>query len=206
MAHVGGGRVPVEHRLLGIDKRTIPYAAVALAVFVLWTIVMPWINERVGWDDPIQAGDRIVLTNNGVTFAPATGWELLSGLRTTDDANQTSTASTVVTNGGATFYVQRGEWDGTPRALLDQITKITTTEAGDDGFSLSSKPTSFQTASGADGVLQAFRSQRVEGLIAALVFDGVGVQVQVVGSPEQLDRHSREIGTMLASIRQEAQR
>ena len=84
-------------------------------------------RRRSAWDDPIRAGERIRLTDD-VTFAPAAGWGLQSGLRTTDvtRAGQKSTPQVVVTNDGVLFVVQRGAWDGTPRALLDQITKITT--------------------------------------------------------------------------------
>ena len=130
-----GRRVPVEHRFFGLDKRTIPFAAAAAAVWLLWAIVLPQIDERVAWDDPIRAGERIQVTDD-VTFAPAEGWGLLSGLRTTDvtSSGQRSVPQVALTNDGVSFFVQRGDWDGTPRALLDQVTKITTTESGGDGF------------------------------------------------------------------------
>ena len=204
MAHVGRARVPVEHRFFGLDKRTLPYALTALAVFVLWTVVLAWIDGRIGWDDTVAAGERLQLADD-VTFAPATGWGLVSGLRTTDSTRSGQRATQVValTNDGVRFSAQRGEGEGTPRELLDQIGKITTTEAGPDGFELSSKATTVQTASGATGVVQGFRSPRVEGLIAAFVFDGTGIEVQVVGPPDQLAKHTEEIGRMISSIRQE---
>lgn len=204
---MGQARVPVEHRLFGLDKRTLPYALTALAVFLLWTVVLPWIDNRVPWDDTIVAGDRIRLADD-VTFAPATGWGLLSGLRTTDStkSGQRSTQQVALTNDGVQFTAQRGEWDGTPRALLGQIGKITTTEAGPHGFELSTRATTVQTASGATGVVQGFRSPRVEGLLAAFVFDETGIEIQVVGPPDQLAKHTDEIGRMLASIRQEPKR
>jgi hypothetical protein len=197
------GRVPVEHRVLGLDRRTIPFAAVAVAVWLLWTVVLPWIDGRVAWNDPIRAGERIRLTDD-VTFAPAVGWGLQSGLRTTDvtSSGQTST-DVVLTSDGVTFYIQRGAWDGTPRQLLDQITKITTTTSGDQSFELSSRPVTFQTASGHDGVLESFRSTRVEGLLAALVFGGEGLRVQAVGPSQQLATHAEEIGRMISSIRED---
>ena len=75
MAHVGGGRVPVEHRFFGLDRRTLPFAIAALAVWLVWTVVLPWIDRRVPFDDPIRAGERVRLTDD-VSFAPATGWGL----------------------------------------------------------------------------------------------------------------------------------
>ena len=119
MLRSAGRRVPVEHRFFGLDRRTIPFAAAAAAVWLLWAIVLPQIDERVAWDDPIRAGERIQVTDD-VTFAPAEGWGLLSGLRTTDvtSSGQRSAPQVALTNNGISFFVQRGAWDGTPRALL----------------------------------------------------------------------------------------
>jgi hypothetical protein len=207
--HTGGARlrrVPVEHRWFGLDRRTLPFAAVAVAVWLLWTVVLPWIDRSVPWHDTIAAGDRIRLTDD-VTFAPAVGWGLESGLRTTDRTKSGQRATQVVqlTNDGVSFFVQRGTWTGSAAALLRQITKITTTSTGGRGIQLSTRPVTFQTSSGHDGVLESFRSQRVEGLIAALVFGDQGLQVQVVGPPGQLESHAEEIGGMLSSIRQDGQ-
>jgi hypothetical protein len=195
-------RVPVEHRLFGLDRRTLPFAAVAVAVWLLWTVVLPWIDRAVPWHDTIAAGERIQLTGD-VTFAPAAGWGLISGLRTTDrtKSGQTSTDVELV-NGGVSLFIQRGPWTGSARDLLRQITKITTTARGGRGIQLSSQAVTFQTASGHDGVLESFRSQRVDGLIAALVFSDQGLQVQVVGPPDQLETLAPDIGAMLLSIRQ----
>jgi hypothetical protein len=198
-------RVPVEHRFLGLDRRTLPFALAPVAVWLLWTVLVPWVDGRIGWNDTIRAGDRIQLTDD-VTFAPAPGWGLQAGLRTTDrtSSGQTSTPQVELTNDGVIFVAQRGAWNGTPRALLDQITTITSTEAGRDGFHLSTRPTSTQTASGADGVIEGFKTPRSEGLIAAFVFGDTGLQVQVVGAPAQLADRSQEIARMISSIRQEA--
>ena len=139
-----------------------------------------------------------------VTFAPAAGWGLESGLRTTDVTSSGQTSTDVqLTSDGVAFYIQRGPWDGTPRQLLEQITKITTTISGGRSFELSSRPVTFQTSSGHDGVLEGFRSTRVEGLLAALVFDGEGLRAQAVGPPEQLASHADDIGRMLSSIRED---
>jgi hypothetical protein len=196
-------RVPVEHRFLGLDRRTFPYALAAVAVWFVWTVLAPWVDSRVPWDDTTRAGERIRLTDT-VTFAPAAGWGLESGLRTTDITKSGQTATDVeLTSDGVTFYVQRGPWRGSARQLLDQITKITSTTSGKEGFALSTSPVGFQTRSGHDGVLEQFRSTRVEGLLAALVFGAEGLRVQAVGPPEQLAGHADEIGQMLASIRED---
>ena len=204
MGQARAARVPVEHRFFGIDKRTIPFAAAAAAVWLLWTVVLPQIDERVAWDDPIRAGDRIQVTDD-VTFAPAEGWGLLRGLRTTDVTSSGLRAlpTAALTSDGVTLYVQAGAWDGTARALLDQITKITPTTSGSDGFDISTRPTTIQTATGLDGVLEGFRSPRVEGLIAAFVDGRQGIEVQVVGPTQQLGKHTQEIARMISSFRRE---
>jgi hypothetical protein len=197
-------RVPVEHRFLGLDRRTIPFAAVAVAVWLLWAVVLPWVDEQVSWDDQIRAGERVQLTDD-VSFAPATGWGLTSGLRSSDRTSSglRSLDAVAVGKDGVTFFAQQGPWTGTPRALLGQITKITTIESNGDDFAVSTRPTTIHTSSGATGVLEGYRSPRVEGLIAAFVFGGTGIRVQVVGPTDQLSHHATEIGQMLASIRRD---
>jgi hypothetical protein len=197
-------RVPVEHRFLGLDRRTIPLAAVAVAVWLLWAVVLPWVDQQVAWDDQTRAGDRVQLTDDA-SFAPATGWGLTSGLRSSDrtSSGRKSSPAVALSKDGVTFFAQQGAWTGTPRALLGQITKITTVESKDGSFDVSTRPTTIVTSSGATGVLEGFRSPRVEGLIAAFVFGDTGVRVQVVGPTDQLAHHAEEIGQMLASIRRD---
>ena len=50
-------RVPVEHRWLGLDRRSIPFALVAFAVLALWAWALPWVDARVAWDDTTRAGE-----------------------------------------------------------------------------------------------------------------------------------------------------
>jgi hypothetical protein len=199
-----GGRVAVEHRFLGLDKRTLPLALAVAGVWLLWAVILPWVDGGVAWDDPIRPGDRVRLTDEA-SFAPATGWGLAGGLRTSDSpaSGDKSTPSVTVQKDGISLVARQGAWDGTPRALLDQITKITTTESAGEDFHLTTGTTTIQTASGETGVLEGFRSPRVEGLVAAFTFDGQGVEIQVVGPPGQLAHHAQEIGRMLASVRRD---
>jgi hypothetical protein len=198
------GRVAVEHRFLGLDKRTLPLALVVAGLWLLWAVILPWVEGGVAWDDPIRPGDRVRLTDE-VSFAPTTGWGLTRGLRTSDSpaSGDKSTPSVTVQKDGISLIARQGAWDGTPRALLNRITKLTTTESGGEDFHLTTGTTTIHTSSGETGVLEGFRSPRVEGLVAAFVFDGQGVQIQAVGPPGQLARHSKDIGRMLASVRQE---
>src|SRR6478735_9091978 len=73
-------RVPVEHRFLGLDKRSFPYAFFVIAVFLVATVVIPRINDAIDWDDPVRAGEQLALTDT-ISFAPTTGWNVESGYR-----------------------------------------------------------------------------------------------------------------------------
>src|SRR3954452_6983165 len=110
--HTGGvrlRRVPVEHRLFGLDRRTLPFAAVAVSVWLLWTVVLPWVDRVVPWHDTIAAGGPVRITA-AATFAPAAGWSMESGLRTTDRtrSGQKATQAVQLTDDGVSFFVQRG--------------------------------------------------------------------------------------------------
>lgn len=196
----GRHRVPVEHRLLGLDKRTLPFAVAALAVWLLWVVVVPAVDDAVPWRDATRPGDVFQVTPT-VTMTPAVGWGVQSGLRTSDRTASGDTSENVVlVNDGVAFQITSGPWTGTPPELLDQITVITGTVAGSESFRLTRGATTIRTAEGDVGVLEGFASPRVEGLIAALVYDGQGLQIQAVGAPEQLEAHAEELGRMISSI------
>ncbi|HTW16629.1 MAG TPA: hypothetical protein VMF51_15935 [Nocardioides sp.] len=192
-------RVPVERRWMGLDKRSIPYALVALAIFALWTVVVPRIDDAVAYDDQVSAGERFLIAD-GIVFTPTAGWQVDSGLRYDPD-RPASAEQVVLVKNGVTFAVQSGDFDGTPDALLDQIDKVTTLTDNGEGFSVSNERVSLTTDAGDVGVAEAFTSARAAGSIAALVLDGTGVEIQIVGPPEQLSAVSDEIVSMVATIR-----
>jgi hypothetical protein len=37
---------PVEHRFLGLDKRSFPYAAAVLVVWLVWAVIVPKLRIR----------------------------------------------------------------------------------------------------------------------------------------------------------------
>jgi hypothetical protein len=76
----GRERVPVEHRVLGLDRRSFPFAFTVLAVFLVSTVVIPRINDAIEWDDPVRAGEQLALTDS-ISFTPTVGWEVESGYR-----------------------------------------------------------------------------------------------------------------------------
>jgi hypothetical protein len=198
-------RVPVEHRFFGLDRRTIPYAATALAVWLLWAGVLPWINDRVSYTDTTAAGDVLEVTEEGVRFTPAPGWGIYEGLRTTEETRSgLTTADTVLTNDGIVFAVQPGPWSGTPAELLRQITDVPTLgTAGDTNVRLTGDPTTLTTTDGDTGVGQTFTTARSSGNAAAYVFGEEGVLIEVLGPPEQLSQQSQQIADMIASFTDE---
>jgi hypothetical protein len=197
----GGHRIPAEHRFLGLDRRSFPYAVSALLVWVLWAVVVPAVDEAVPWADPIRAGDTIRLSDT-VTFTPTVGWNLQEGLRTTDStaSGATSTGGAVLVSGGVRLQIRTGPWAGTPAELLRQITKITTTVSAGQGFQIDGGTSTIQARTGETGVLETFSSPRAAGVIAAFVLDDTGFQVQAVGPAEQLGAHAGDIRDMITSI------
>ena len=197
------GRVPVEHRLVGLDRRTLPFALVALAVWVLWAVVVPRIDAAVDFDREVRAGERVQLSDES-SFAPAPGWGLRGAL-TTSDRPRTGARSVgefTVVKDNVVLTVKLGAWSGTPRELLEQINRIsTTTRESDDAFTLSTRPTTLQTGSGETGVIEGYRSARNDGVIAAFVFDDVGIELQALGPRDQMAHHDEEIEQMLRSVR-----
>lgn len=192
-------RVPVEHRLLGIDRRSIPYAAVAFAVIALWAWVMPWVDDQVPWDDTLQAGDVVQVTDD-VTMNAAPGWGIVKGLLASDRtrSGQKSSDQVVLVKDGVVFSILQGPFEGTPSRLLRQVKRIT--GVGGEGFSVATTPQDVVTASGLRGVAQDFSSARNVGTIYAFVVDGVGIDIQVVGPEAQMQELSNETAAMIGSL------
>jgi hypothetical protein len=51
------GRVPVEHRFFGLDRRSLLPGLVVIGLFVLWTVVIPAVNHLVPYSQQTKAGD-----------------------------------------------------------------------------------------------------------------------------------------------------
>jgi len=49
--------VPVEHRFLGLDRLSLLPGLVVLALFVLWTVVVPSVNDLLRYGQQAEAGD-----------------------------------------------------------------------------------------------------------------------------------------------------
>jgi len=144
----GPHRVPVDHRLLGLDKRRLSFAVAALAVWLFWVVMVPAVDDAVPWRDETRPGDVLQLTPT-VTMTPAVGWGVQSGLRTSDRTASGDTSDNVVlVDDGVAFQITSGAWTGTPTELLDQITVITGTVTGSEGFRLTRGATTIRTTQG----------------------------------------------------------
>lgn len=194
------GRVPVEHRLFGLDKRSFPYALFVVAVFLVWTVLIPLVNDAISWDDPVRAGEQLALTDT-IAFTPVTGWNVESGYRVGMGGSAVrSGEASIEGDGGVSFAVVPDTFDGSPAQLLEQIAKVTSS-TGDPTFRVDGDPDSLTTDAGDVGVIQAYRSINGDGLVAAFVLDGTGLKITAYGLPAQMSAAAQDIAAMIASIR-----
>lgn len=192
-------RVPVEHRTFGIDRRTLPWAVVAAAVWALWVLVGPAVNAAIPWRDETRPGD-VLRAAADVTVVPPVGWGLQSGIRTSDRSNVGAAAPppVILTNGGVQVVLRSTPWTGTATDLQAGATRID--DAQGPGTVDAGAPATFTTDDGVPGVVESASSARTEGLIAAVVLDGTGVEAEVAGPPEQVRDVAGPVRRMLESI------
>jgi hypothetical protein len=190
-------RVPAEHRVLGLDRRTLPPALFVVAVFLVLTVVAPRVETSIRWNDPVVAGDQLALTDS-IAFTPAAGWEVESGFRVGKDDGKSGDAT--ISEDGVTFQVSPGSFDGTPIELLDQVEKVTSRTA-DPSFRVDGDRNTLATTAGQTGVVQSYSSVRGDGLVAAFVIDGTGLKVTAYGPPTQMTTAAQTIRSMITSIK-----
>jgi hypothetical protein len=193
----GQVRVPVEHRVLGMDRRTFPYGLFVIAVFLIATVVVPRIDDAIAWDDPIQAGDQLAIAGD-VTFTPTTGWNLEEGQRV-GDVPARPAGSVELIHDAVTLSIVADAFDGTPSELVDQIAKVTSS-TGDPSFRVSGDQSTITTNDGQVGVTQAYSSVRGDGVVAAFVIDGTGVEVTAYGPTAQMAVAAPDLHDMITSI------
>lgn len=192
-------RVPVEHRMFGMDKRTFPIGLFVIAVFLVSTVVIPRIDSAISWDDPVKAGERLSLTST-LAFTPTTGWNVEHGFRVGAGGVGVSSGEATVTSDGVTVSVVPDSFDGTPAELLRQIDKVTSATGNDPTFKVDGDPTTITTATGEHGVLQTYSSVDGDGIIAAFVIGGTGIKVTAFGPPTQMSAAADDLRAMITSI------
>ena len=194
-----GERVPAEHRLLGLDRRSFPPALFVVAVFLVLTVAVPRVDRAVDWDDPVLAGEQLALTDT-VVLTPIVGWDVETGFRVGRGASARTSGEVVVAGEGVTFQVVPDDFDGTPVELLEQVEKVTTRTV-DPTFRVDGARSTLTTTAGDSGVVQPYSSVTGDGLVAALVIDGTGFKITAYGPPTQMTAAADDIKDMIASIR-----
>ncbi len=197
---LASGRPPVEHRFLGLDRRTFVLPLIAVAVALLWAVVSPAINGAVGYDDPVRAGDEFVL-GPSATMAPPEGWNVIAGVRTSDQvrASNPEAARIAVAGDGVSVSTQAGDFAGDARALVKQVADNDDRFAAGSAFTVEGKARTF-SVDGRRGVAQEFKTLTGEGAVFGFVEDGVGITIAVNGTADVLDKASSKLGRMLAGI------
>jgi hypothetical protein len=196
--------VPVEHRILGIDKRTILPSLAVLLLVVLMGTILPNIDESVSYDDPIVAGDVMDVVGGTLVFVPAVGWNRVDGSLVGEGTPEAVGSVSSLALEDASVTITTGEFDGTPDELLDQINKVNEDLQDPRGLGSAGPRQSITTASGLTGVVETFTGLDERGVTAAFVVDvdgtSGGVEVVVRGSAQTISDHLDEIATMLDSM------
>jgi hypothetical protein len=198
------GWVPVEHRVLGIDKRTIAPALLVLGLLVVLAFVVPAIDDAVPYDDPIVAGDVMDLVGGRLTFVPAEGWNRVDGSLVGEGGVEAPGSVSLLTMQDISVSITTGEFEGTPDELLDQVNRVNEALKDPRGLGASGPRQTVTTDSGLVGVAETFTGLDQRGVTGAFVVDvdgtSVGVEVVVKGSVQSMSDHFDEIVAMLDSI------
>jgi hypothetical protein len=203
-----------ERRVAGIDRWTIGPALLVLALAVLMSVVLPWVDSETEYSDAVDQDDVVQLAD-GITLVPTPGWNLASGAL----AGQTrsavgSTGSTELIRGNVRFYVHAAPFDGTASALLTRIDEINADVRAQGRTAQTTGRYTVTTRQGVAGMAEDFVSVARRGSVVAFVFgsraqsassDGrpsnEGVEIVVSGPSGAMSRRRDDIVSMIRSIR-----
>ncbi|WP_330275229.1 hypothetical protein OG205_05985 [Lentzea sp. NBC_00516] len=196
------GWVPVEHRFLGLDRRTFAPALSVLVIALLLLYGLPALNAVIPWHNEVRAGDVLNL-GDGATAVPPVGWQLESGTLTGAGSVSSSALQVQLATGGATIALRGTSFDGTADAFLDQVLRSEGAAPGVDG----SRGT-VTTAAGLVGVALAGTSPNGDVLDVAFKMASASGEaeaapallVSVRTAPGQFERLQDTVGTFLRSI------
>jgi hypothetical protein len=196
------GRVPVEHRFLGLDRRTFTSALVVLVVALVLSYGLPALNAALPWHNEIRAGDVLDL-GGGATAVPPVGWQLESGALTGTAPTAPTTLRALLATGGATITLRGAPYEGSAENFLDQVERVEGDAPGADAAR-----STVTTAAGLVGVVQAGSGPGGDALDAAFKVAGAGrpadtapaLLVRVRTAPDQFARYRDAVVAFLHSI------
>jgi hypothetical protein len=199
------GWVPADERRFGLDRRTLrPTLTVFGLVFVM-SVVLPVINATVPYHDIVRPGD-VMQIEGDVTFVPAAGWGVTSGVRAGHaPISGQYPASATVEDGALKFTVRTGPFHGDADQLVDQIEATSDALNQGRGVHITGAPATIVTAAGKQGATVRVTGPHTAGLIAAFVFDGRGVEAVATGPTDAGSEPSAAVLRMIGSINESKQ-
>ncbi|WP_052061852.1 hypothetical protein [Rhodococcoides fascians] len=191
--------IPADQRKLGLDRRTIIPGLVVLVIAAFISFGPTALDGRIDYDDPTVSGD-VIAVGEDVTFTPIPGWNVIAGLREGQPtAGGEYPTEAVLTKGGVTFELQAASYDGTPDDLLDRI-RDNQEAYGIESPVVESNTVAVTTGDGHRGVMAGYDGPNIDGIIAAFVGNGTGLEVVAV-SPTNYDKQSTDdVARMIESI------
>jgi hypothetical protein len=192
--------VPVEHRWLGLDRRTFRAGLTSLIIALALIYGLPAVNAAIPWHNEIEAGQVLAL-GNGATAVPPVGWQLESGTLTGGNATN---LRVLLASGGATIELTGTSYDGSATAFLDQVKRADGDQPGVIG-----KRGTVTTGAGLVGVVESRTSPSGDGIDAAFkmatgtpeaVESAPALLVRVRAAAGQFERYQDDVAALLRSI------
>lgn len=196
--------VPVDRRVLGLDRRSLLPAAVVLglALFLGW--LLPVVDGAVALDDEIRPGDRLAV-GDGLVVTPPVGWQLQTGVRLAPGASAASGAPARLVSDGATITILSASFSGSPDDLLERANEIEGATGTRPEFTVAGGRSTLTTSGGLAGVVEDWDGLSSEGVLAAVTAasdgeDDVGVTITVDAPRGQLAGIVDEVNALIDSL------
>jgi hypothetical protein len=192
--------VPADERLFGLDRRTIAPTLTVFALVIVMSVVLPFINATVPYDDIVKAGDVVELEGD-VTFVPEVGWGIASGVRAGHaPLSGEYPVTATVEDGQVKFTVRAAPFHGDANKLLDQIETTSDALNRGRGVHVTGKHTTIVTDRGEQGATARVTGPQTGGVIAAFVCDGRGVEAVATGPSDAGQESAAAVFRMIRSI------
>ena len=182
--------VPVEHRVLGLDRRTIAPAVVIAVIVLFYAVLIPYADGLVDHDNAVEAGTTVVIGGD-VTIVPPAGWEVTDRTALDDGFLELHNSGIIVNANVGPFT---GELDDL-LAYADGIVDDAETSV------VHHEASSIVAADGTAGLEEHWDGLNTEGLLAVFSDGTQGVVISVEGPEPMVTRHQQELDQMIRSVR-----